>query len=253
MLECGFCESNLTRRAWHTNSQYKKIIWQCKTNTKQGKKYCEHSKAVPEEIIELAFLESYAILSGQDRELVDNFIERIEKTLGVKTISKKINQFERELLSVDKKKKKLLNLMLEDGIDKELFDSSMTEMGEGERKLRKKVDELEIQLEHEKELNKRINAFKKVLSGDVKLEKFDRYIFENLIEKVIVGSTDEDGNVDPYNITFIYKTGLDNSINGSKFRRDGRKKKSNVLPLNNSNEVSVMSTNGSVNTCGDGC
>lgn len=182
----------------------------------KGKQHCKHSKAIPEEIIEQAFLESYAMLCGRDRDLVDSFIKRVETTLGGKTISKKIDKLERDLNEINKKKKKLLNLMLEDKFEKNLFESSMIELEEDEKKIKENIRDLEFQLKHEKELSKRIDAFRKALSGDYKLDKFDRHIFESLIEKVIIGSTDEDGNVDPYKITFIYKSGMDNSIDGIK-------------------------------------
>ena len=37
LLECGFCGANLSRRRWHSNSKYKKTIWQCVKATKEGK------------------------------------------------------------------------------------------------------------------------------------------------------------------------------------------------------------------------
>jgi len=71
----------------------------------------------------------------------------------------------------------------------------------------------------------------------MKMSEFDRHIFESLIDKVIVGGDNEDGEVDPYKLTFIYKTGLDNRIDGVKFKQDGRKKSSEVLPSNSNNDV----------------
>jgi len=35
-----------------------------------------------------------------------------------------------------------------------------------------------------------------------------RHIFESIVEKVIVGGYDSDGNKDPYMIVFVYKTGF---------------------------------------------
>lgn len=40
------------------------------------------------------------------------------------------------------------------------------------------------------------------------LDEFDREIFENVIDKIIVGKVDEEGKENPYSITFIFKTGL---------------------------------------------
>ena len=65
--------------------------------------------------------------------------------------------------------------------------------------------------------------FKKALSQNEVLQEFDRGIFESIIEKVIVGGYDEDGNKDPYKITFIYKTGFRNEVGNAKQRFDKTK------------------------------
>ena len=62
LLECGFCGANLSRRRWHSNSKYKKTIWQCVKATKDGKRFCPDSKGIPEQVIEEAFVESYRML-----------------------------------------------------------------------------------------------------------------------------------------------------------------------------------------------
>jgi hypothetical protein len=49
----------------------------------------------------------------------------------------------------------------------------------------------------------------KIIEDNEFLEKFDREIFESVIDKVIAGKIDENGNVNPYSITFIFKTGLE--------------------------------------------
>lgn len=50
------------------------------------------------------------------------------------------------------------------------------------------------------------------------LKEFDRYVFESIVEKVIVGEIDEDGKVDPYKLTFVYKTGFKDGLNGERFK-----------------------------------
>lgn len=40
------------------------------------------------------------------------------------------------------------------------------------------------------------------------MDEFDRDLYESLIEKVVVGKEDLEGNSQPYNICFILKTGL---------------------------------------------
>lgn len=46
--------------------------------------------------------------------------------------------------------------------------------------------------------------------GDI-LDEFDRVVFESIVEKVIVGETNDDGTVDPFKLTFVMK-GNGNSV-----------------------------------------
>lgn len=63
------------------------------------------------------------------------------------------------------------------------------------------------------------------------LKEFDRYVFESIVEKVIVGEIDENGNVDPYKLTFVYKTDFKDGLNGEDFKvpRKNAKKKNKFI------------------------
>lgn len=86
------------------------------------------------------------------------------------------------------------------------------------------------------------------------LEEFDRYVFESIVEKVIVGGIDEEGNKDPAQLTFVYKTGLKNSVDGDKFkpqRKNARgRHRTDKLCSNASNEIENMCSDCSDDTCG---
>ena len=83
---------------------------------------------------------------------------------------------------------------------------------------------LEQQYDNEGSLQRRLADFRKALSKNQILEEFDRGIFESIIEKVIVGGYDENGEKDPYKIIFVYKTGFKNEIGNAK-ERFGKKSK----------------------------
>ena len=86
------------------------------------------------------------------------------------------------------------------------------------------------------------------------IDTFDRFIFESVVDKVIVGGIDEDGNKDPAIITFVYKTGLSNSLDGEKFkpiRRNAKKentKTSNELCSHTGNEDNKLCSHSSDDT-----
>ena len=253
MLECGFCGSNLSRRSWHSSSVHQKTIWQCVTGTKKGKTYCPDSKGIPERVIEEAFIESYRLLCGDNKDVLEEFIQRVEITLGESNIEKSIVKLDKEIESLVTKKKKLLDMRLDDQIDKVVYADKMEELEKKQKKLLDDRTEYQLQSDNEKTLKRRMMEFKKALEVNQVLEEFDRTVFESIVEKVIVGEIDDDGNKNPYKLTFVYKTGISNKVD-SKAQRDlkiGKTVKENLQKLCShvSDEVNSMCSQRRVDTC----
>ena len=254
MLECGFCGSNLSRRRWHSGSNYSKIIWSCVTGTKKGKKFCPDSKGIPEKVIEDAFVESYKLLCGDNREVLDEFIERVETTLSESNIEKSIEKIDKEITAIENKKKKLLDMCLEDKIDQATYETKMEELSGKETKLLTERQDYVAKQEDEKNLKRRTKEFKALLEKNQVLEEFDRGVFESIIEKVIVGEIDENGNKDPYKLTFVYKTGISNKVD-PKMQRETKLGKSLKAELQKMcshavDGVKEMCSHVILNTCG---
>lgn len=255
MLECGFCGASLSRRRWHSSSKYKKTIWQCVKSTKSGKRYCPDSKGIPEQVIEEAFIESYKMLCSDNKDVLEEFITRVEKTLSENTARDKLMKYQKSADNLQTKRKALLEKYLEGIVSQDIYEE--TDVGY-ERKLsdiRANIEMLEQQMEDEVSLKRRVEDFKKALSQNEVLQEFDRGIFESIIEKVIVGGYDEDGNKDPYKITFIYKTGFRNEVGNAKQRFDKTKSvgdKAKELCSHIADEVKDVCSYVSDNTCGNG-
>ena len=245
MLECGFCGTNLSRRRWHSSSKYKKSIWQCCKSTKEGKRFCPDSKGIPEEIIEEAFIESYRLLCSDNRGVMEEFLKRIEKTLGDDTIQKNLERARKDASMYTGKRKKLLDKYVEGGIEKEVYESTDMEYQQKLSEANAQIEYYEGELYDENSLRRRIESFKKSLSENQVLEEFDRGVFESIVEKVIVGGYDEDGNKDPYRITFIYKTGFKDSIDNAKakFKNKGSKDDSKLCPNHSVQDENLCSDN----------
>lgn len=254
MLECGFCGASLSRRRWHSSSKYKKTIWQCVKSTKHGKRFCPDSKGIPEQVIEDAFIESYRMLCTDHRDVLEEFIKRVEKTLSEDSIEDKIEKLNKSAYNIQYKRKKLLENYLEGVVAKDIYEE--TDMGY-EKKLSEinaQLSMLEQQYDNEGSLQRRLADFRKALSKNQILEEFDRGIFESIIEKVIVGGYDENGEKDPYKIIFIYKTGFKNEIGNAK-ERFGKKSKAvetaKEMCSHIVDEVKDVCSYVSDNTCGD--
>ncbi|CUX33384.1 recombinase family protein [Clostridium sp. C105KSO13] len=251
MLECGFCGASLSRRRWHSSSKYKKTIWQCVKSTKEGKRFCPDSKGIPEQVIEEAFVESYRMLCVDNRDVLEEFLKRIERTLNENSLEDKIAKQQKSVDNIQAKRKMLLDKFLNGVVTQDIYEE--TDVGL-ERKLsnaKAQLKMLEGEIIDENSLQRRLSDFKKALSKNEVLEEFDRGIFESIIEKVIVGGIDEDGNKDPYMLTFIYKTGMKNEIGNAKERfgkTNGAVDKAKELCSHITNEVKEVCSFVSDNT-----
>lgn len=257
MLECGFCGATLTRRNWHSGTEYSKVIWQCVTATKKGKKFCPDSKAIPEKAIEDAFVESYRILCSDNKEVLEEFLKRMEDNLNSSSVNKKISKIDKEITTLAEKKNKLVDMRLEDLIDKVAYETKYADLVVNQENLIEDRKKLVEASENEKDIKRRLKEFKKTLEQNEVLDEFDRYVFESVVEKVIIGGIDEDGNKDPAQITFVYKTGFKNSLNSDKFRPQRKnakgRHKTDELHSHQNNDIEKLHSDSSFDTCGMYC
>lgn len=258
MLECGFCGHMLTRRSWHANSEYKKMIWQCTNATKNGKKYCPHSKGIEEEAIEKAFMESYRQVCHNNVGITNEFLKTVEEELKDNSLTKDLKKIEDQLKKIIKKEKDLVDLKLNDAISIDVYQEKYSEIEVKKTKLLEEKRTLEVTLTDEKELKKRLEEFKKLLESNKYLEEFDRAVFESIVEKIVVGGIKDDGEIDPAMITIIYKTGNKDIQNGKSFKAKRKNAKetdemgSKKLCTKSSDDVNKLCSYSTDDARGDG-
>lgn len=232
MMECGFCGGTYTRRCWHSGTKHSKIVWQCVVCTKKGKKFCSDSKGFAEKIIEDAFVESYRLLCQNHKDVLDEFIARATETLSTDNACKLSAKTEKDIELLESKRAKLVDMRLEEIIDRDTYEQKYSELTSQIEKLRKYFNELQDSSKTEIIMKERLENFSKTLKRSEVLDSFDRYVFESIVEKIIVGGYDSDGNKNPYMLTFIYKNGFENVINSSKIKAPRKKNNNNGISFN---------------------
>ena len=154
--------------------------------------------------------------------------------------------------ALEVKKNKLVDMRLEDTIDKETYDRKYLDLSSQIEQLQKERESLQDAAETESTMRKRVATFRQTLEQNEVLDTFDRHIFESIVEKVIVGGYDSNGNKDPYMIVFVYKTGFKNSVDGKNFKPLRKNSKENnspaVLCSHASNEAESMCSDSSDDT-----
>jgi site-specific DNA recombinase len=205
MIQCSFCNSNFSRRTWHSG----KIMWSCISATKRGRKYCPDSKHLDEKELEDAFVDAFNLMISKNKNITEEFLKNVENTLSSTSTAKELKKVEKEIDKIENNINKLIDLHLEGILDKASFEVKHIELIQELEKVKSNEKELQEVVNKEGDLQDRINTFRKLFEDNEFLEKFDREIFESVIDKVIAGKIDENGNVNPYSITFIFKTGLE--------------------------------------------
>ena len=257
MIKCGFCGGTLSRRNWHSSSAYTKTIWHCVTATKHGKKNCPHCKGIPEEVIENAFVKSYQLLCSDQHEVVSEFLQKVEDILKDDASLKRLPKIEKEMTDLQRRKEKLLDLRLDNNIDRDIYDKKNQELSEQLKKLQAEQLQL-VELSKNQESTKtRIREFRKNLNSGELLESFDRVVFESVVERIIIGGYNDEGVEDPLKITFVYKTGIHSNLNAKDFKP----KRKNAAAVHTDAELcsyasvedNKLCLHSSSDTCGDGC
>ena len=208
MCQCGFCGTNLTRRSHHQDTQHKKPVWKCRTAANKGIENCPHSKAIDEVIIENAFLEMFQLLAENFDDVLEFVLSSLEDTISKDDSTEKQKRVEKEISALEKKRKKLTDMYLDDKISKEAYDDKYSELN---HKLEKCEEERLLFSEKalsQKNIANRMKTIREKLKNAEICDEFDRLVFESIVEKVIVGENAEDGTIDPYKLIFVLK-GMD--------------------------------------------
>lgn len=232
---CAFCGRPATRKDWSSTLKDKKA-WCCTTVVKQGRKDCNYGKSIPEEMLEKCFLDAFNVLCADKATIIRNFIEKTEPILKESNATTEIEKLNIKEHDLKEKLKKLLDLKLENSITEEAFKEKNYELERKIKNIRKQREERENNLNNDNVVKDRIVEIKEFLKNSQLITKFDNEIFKLLVDKVIIGEIDKDGNADPYVINFILKTSENNMID-NKLDKQIKKKPIKQIDINEKNII----------------
>ena len=236
MCTCGFCGGTYIRRIWHHGTDHEKPAWQCGKAIKHGRKECGHSKGIHESFLEDAFVNAYNKIQELNATDIEEFFENIAEALDISGLRDEVNELSSKIKKLETKSQTLLDMRLDGKIAEVDYDRKFNTIEEELKSLRDERNERYDALQGEESITTRINEFRKVLAEDLEITEFDRDIMDSLIEKVVIGATDEDGNPNPYVITFVFKAGM-------KFNEEFYEKIANPSGIIEAGKMSTYATN----------
>ena len=83
---------------------------------------------IDEVIIENAFVEMFARLAKNFDDVLESVLSSIEETLSKDDSTEKLKRIEKDISSLEKKRKKLTDMYLDDKLTKEAYDDKYSEL-----------------------------------------------------------------------------------------------------------------------------
>jgi len=234
MIYCGFCDSVYSRRNLYSGTDYEKRVWSCADAVKKGKKVCPDSiSKIDESELEKAFVEAFRLMCSDNKDIIKEFLQRIETSLNEHSYTKELAKVERKVYTLKIRLDRLLELLLDNSIEKSEYDLKRKDVLDELETAEQEQSELSSAIKNDSQLKKRLAEFKAVLEQSTVMNEFDPVIFESMIEKIIIGELDEQGNKNPRKIIFVFKTGYTSDAYAELPKKAGRPSKKN-------NEVEVI-------------
>ena len=185
------------------------------------------------------------MITKDHKDVLEEFLQRVGEELHSDATLQEIERVKKELKQLDQKMQRLLDMHLEEKIDFMTYEDKKHEITKEQQLKTTELKRLQGEAGVEKDLRKRLDTMRKLLTVAPVLKEFDRNVFESIVEKDIVGGYDDEGNADPSMITFVYKTGFEDTKKGDDYkpsRRNSKSKKLSSQPADDENKLSPKSS-----------
>lgn len=137
-------------------------------------------------MLEKAFIESYRKLCDNNNDVIDEFIKRVDKVLSEDSVESKLEKAKNTDTNLRSKRSILLEKYLDGSVAQDVYEAKDLELARKLATNEAAIESLKNSVNKEKVYRIRLKEFRRVLEENRYLEKFDRDVFENLIEKVIL-------------------------------------------------------------------
>ena len=207
-IECAFCGSYYTRRLGsRKNDKSKNIYWGCSNKVKNSKN-CSETSFIRDELLKSIFVDLYNYVVKDKYKTKEKLLNAIKETLKESNNYKKqINEFNLKEELLRKRLSNLIDMKLDNCISKDDYICKEKEIKcEIDIISNKKEEIRKLEIEN-KNISKKIKDIESVFDESILLKEFNKDIFSNLVEKIVIGDFEENGEHNPNVIRFILKTG----------------------------------------------
>ena len=208
-IVCGYCGAIFSRKMGRARQDgTKATYWSCQR--KQNSRFdCDDSKFIRENVLEEMFVELYNKLNEERTTNNINLFNAIKKMIEEQGYEKDLKKLQEENEKLNGRLSSLVDMKLDKIIDNDTYVSKEKELLIKIDEVNKKIKNYNNEIINKEKQEKRLNKIQEIINNTPRLETFNEDCFKNMVDKIIVGEIDENGNKNPNVIKFILKTGKD--------------------------------------------
>ncbi|WP_236916049.1 recombinase zinc beta ribbon domain-containing protein [Clostridium sp. Cult2] len=192
----GECGSFYVSKVWHSNSKYRRTIWQCNHKFKNEKK-CK-TPHIYEDQIKEAFIKAFNSLIENKEEIIMGYEVILKELLDTTKLEKKVANIQNEMEVVEELFRKIVDENSRKAMDQKEYSKKYNDLVERYKKAQDELNEIEEKQQENKVRKDSIDTFiDRLKSQDSILTDFDETLWTSTIDKVVI----ED------DITFYFRDG----------------------------------------------
>lgn len=183
-IKCGSCGANYGSKLWHSNSKYRKTIWQCNEKFKNEVK-CETPHICEEEIKEI-FIKAINEVIKKKKTIQDEGIYFIKSVLNTEELESEKENLEEKINTIVKN----INLCIADNSkkvqDQKRYEESYNKLVFEYERLQSELCKIKEEILDKQIRKDEIQYFLKNIEEQVPIAEFDDTLWCNTIECIIV-------------------------------------------------------------------
>lgn len=173
-----------------------KELWQCKEYLEKGKDYCDMPTIYTTELNEI-MKQCYDEVVTNKADIIHDLIKIYSSISQQSNITQDIAKCKVNINEILKRKDKLLDLSIAGKISDDEFEKRNNSFNLEIESLKIKIKDFEEQEEANKEIEKSIEALRKIIAKELNFDEgFDNAIIDSLLDKIEVYKTDEKNVID---------------------------------------------------------
>ena len=226
-IKCGICGKNFVRKSGGKLKDGTSVAYWLCYHKVTNKENCSESITIKENILEEIFLQVYNTIIQRKHKTKDKLLNAIKEIITEDNTKTKLDKLYKEKEVLQKRLSSLIDMKLDNIENQEIYIDKEKELNSSIRKINEEIKENELLKDNNKNISRQLEQINKViLESDKSLKEFDKNVFDNMVDKIVIGEKDDNGECNPYVIRIFLNIGTEykgkliknnNSIDGVSF------------------------------------